>query len=163
MGKQSRRSAGTVTAVPTSPTPAPAPAASERPKGLLAQVPGPTKDGAHWLQLDLWEKVVLMFLCLTCTMKLMGEYIPGVSVLMEGELMGCVPITPLGKRPTQRVPLPAQLPPTLTPAELPFYRRHIGSAVSVFGMAGLSYSFFAPGQHLDRIVRGPTPCVLIYK
>ena len=114
MGKASRRREQQPAAAP----PSAAPAAPAQPARTAPPAPRP----AHWLQLDTWEKVVLMFLCLTCTMKFLGDYIPGVKVLMEGELMG-----------------------------------YLGSAVSVFGMAGLSYSFFAPADDQPPDAAGQDP------
>ena len=75
MGKASRRrEAKEAAALQARAAAGSAPAAPVRQQGLL--------------ELNRWEKILVMFICFMCTMKFLGQYIPGVSVLMATEWAG---------------------------------------------------------------------------
>jgi|EP01043_Picozoa_sp_COSAG02_P025187 hypothetical protein len=79
MGKASRRR-GTAASTPVAAAPS-VPAAEAKPAkaGHLDQ----------FFQLDRWEQVVLMFICVSVTMNFLGNYVPGLNVLMESQMIGC--------------------------------------------------------------------------
>ncbi len=78
MGKTSRRRAAAAS------TPVAAP------PSVPPTEPNPAENGnlQQWYQLDRWEQVVLMFLCVTVTMNFLGNCVPGLNVLMDTEVMG---------------------------------------------------------------------------
>ena len=86
MGKTSRRraqpAAPTPVGVGDAATPSAAPAEDAEP-------PKPVSTLEALFAIDRWEQVVLMFLCVSVTMNFLGNYIPGLQVLMEGEVVGC--------------------------------------------------------------------------
>lgn len=79
MGKPSRRRAA-ATSAPVAASPnVPAAEAEPARAGSMEQ----------WFRLDRWEQVVLMFLCVSVTMNFLGNYVPGLKVLMDSEVIGC--------------------------------------------------------------------------
>eukprot|EP01043_Picozoa_sp_COSAG02_P095657 COSAG02_NODE_32000_length_523_cov_4.941038_1_plen_70_part_10 len=69
MGKTSRRrTAAASTPVPGASTVPPTEAKPAQ-AGSLQQ----------WCQIDRWEQVVLMFLCVSVTMNFLGNYVPGLN------------------------------------------------------------------------------------
>ena len=85
MGKTSRRRAPAApgpVAVVDAATPSAAPADGAEPHKPASMVEA-------LFAIDRWEQVVLMFLCVSVTMNLLGNYIPGLQVLMESEVVGC--------------------------------------------------------------------------
>lgn len=85
MGKTSRRRAPAApgpAAVVDAATPSAAPADGTEPYKPASMVEA-------LFAIDRWEQVVLMFLCVSVTMNFLGNYIPGLQVLMESEVVGC--------------------------------------------------------------------------
>ena len=88
MGKTSRRRAAASAAV----LPPSSSEAGGSQRGVL-QRPAEASAQQHWYQIDRWEQVVLMFLCVSVTMNFLGDYVPGLKVLMEREEIGCVQLS----------------------------------------------------------------------